>query len=259
MSDTSTIDTPSRQTGAFTPGAFVWHEIRTPDMATAKAFYTALFGWTLTDAEMPGAEYYLIQNGTKQIGGLFKLEDDMPAHVGSFISVPDVDAAAATVVAAGGQVCLGPMDIPGIGRFAQILDPQGAFVALYRDLKGDPDTADTQNHDFCWDQLQTPDLDGAAAFYHRVVGWTADRPAPDMGIFRMGELMEASFGPAPDGVPPNWLTLIAVADLAAQTAKAESLGATILAADVPAGPYGRYSVVQDPTGAVFGLFQGNER
>jgi predicted enzyme related to lactoylglutathione lyase len=158
---------------------------------------------------------------------------------------------------AGGMVCMEPEDIPGVGRFAMIADPQGAFVALYKTLAGDPDTSDPQPGEFCWDQLNTTDMAAAGAFYGQVLGWSHVQAGPEMGFFKYGELMEASLGIAPEGVPPHWLCFVAVADLAAATQKAESLGATVLMGHLDAGDWGRFSIIQDPVGAVLAIHQGN--
>jgi predicted enzyme related to lactoylglutathione lyase len=259
MTDPSTLEAAAGPTGTHTPGAFVWHELRTKDVAGAQPFYAALFGWTYAKSPVPGVDYHLIQLGERRVGGMFNSAGhDFPSHWGSFVSVPDVDEAADLTKAAGGELCAGPEDIPGVGRFAMIQDPQGAFVALYRNLASDPDSSDTQTGEFCWDQLNTTDMAAGAAFYQKVVGWTYEQPAADMGLFKQGDLMEASLGIVPAGVPPHWLSFIAVDDLTAVSQQAVSLGATVLMADLPAGPWGRFSVIQDPVGAVVGFFQGNE-
>jgi predicted enzyme related to lactoylglutathione lyase len=254
MTETATV------TGTHTPGAFVWHELRTKDVAQAKAFYTGLFGWTYQQAKsLPGVEYHLIQLGDKQIGGVFNATGhEMPSHWGGLISVPDVDQAAEATTAAGGEICAPPQDIPGVGRFVMIFDPQGVSVGLYKTLHGDPDTSKPLEGEFCWDQLNTTDMAGAAAFYQKVVGWSQEQPTPGMSVFTYGDALEASLGLVQEGIPPHWLTFIAVGDLSQATQKAQTLGATVLMANVEAGPWGRFSVIQDPVGAVFALFQPNE-
>jgi predicted enzyme related to lactoylglutathione lyase len=258
MTETSTQTTTASQIGPHTPGAFVWHELRTKDTVKAQQFYTALFGWTVTKSEVPGMDYHLFHLGGKQIGGLFNSTGhEMAAHWGSFISVPDVDMAAAAAKDAGGQLCAGPDDIPGVGRFAMISDPQGAFVALYKQLMGDPDTSHSEAGEFCWDQLNTTDMTAGAAFYEKVIGWTAKQPTPDMGVFKFGDSMEASLGIVPPGVPAHWMPFILVDNLVDATQKAETLGATVLMGNIDTGDFGRYSIIQDPVGAHIALFQGN--
>jgi predicted enzyme related to lactoylglutathione lyase len=112
--------------------------------------------------------------------------------------------------------------------------------------------------EFCWDQLTAPDLDAAAAFYQRVVGWTMDSPSPEMGIFKSGDLMEASLMVAPAGMDSHWLTYVYTPDLAGATQTAASLGATIVLANMEGGEWGYFSLIQDPTGAFVALYRGPE-
>ena len=252
MSQNATAGTP---TAVYTPGAFVWHELQTKDTAKAETFYTALFGWTIKAVDMGNMMYHLIHLGDKQIGGMMTVQDEkLPSFWTGYVSVPDVDQAAASATAAGGQIVAGPMDIPNVGRFAISVDSLGAVVALFKSVHGDPLTDRPESGEFCWDHLNTTDAAASTAYYEKVVGWQK----AEGDVFKYGDLMEASFGAAPEGVPPSWVTHIVIPDLAAATQKAAGLGATILMSDVPAGEFGRFSVIQDPTGGVFALFQGNE-
>lgn len=66
-------------------------------------------------------------------GGMFDRPAEMPVSAWLYyVAVPDLDAAVAAVRAHGGQVCNGPMDVPGGGRIAQCSDPQGAMFALHQ-------------------------------------------------------------------------------------------------------------------------------
>jgi predicted enzyme related to lactoylglutathione lyase len=254
MSQNATAGTP---TAVYTPGAFVWHELQTKDVAKATQFYTDLLGWTVKSADMGGGRiYHLIHVGDKQIGGMcLPQSEGTPSFWAGYVSVTDVDKAAATAKAAGGQIVAGPMDVPTVGRMAVSIDPQGAVVNLFKSVHGDPDTSGMPAvGEFCWDSLNTTDVAGGSAYYEKVVGWT---PA-DGGVFKFGDLMEASFGLAPAGVPASWLSHVFVPNLTEYTQKAESLGATVLMANVDTGEWGKFSVIQDPTGGVIALFQGSE-
>lgn len=120
-----------------TPGAVSWTELTTPDPAAAQAFYGALFGWKFDAMPMPEGTYHVIKVGDADaIGGILATPPQakgMPPTWGSYVTVADCDATAAQCKALGGKVCLEPMDIPGVGRFAMLQDPQGAtlFVIAY--------------------------------------------------------------------------------------------------------------------------------
>jgi predicted enzyme related to lactoylglutathione lyase len=116
------------------PGAFTWCELNTRDVAGAKAFYAAVFGW---DAEtsgeggpMPYTEFKL---GGQSIAGMMEMGGHMPAEVPPhwlvYIEVADTDAAAAKAAELGGSVIVPATDYPG-GRFAIVSDPQGATLGL---------------------------------------------------------------------------------------------------------------------------------
>ncbi len=116
-----------------TPGAFSWNELMTSDPAAALAFYTALLGWTTQKMAMPGADYHLLKVGDTSVGGVMALPPEarasgMPPNWGSYVTVADVDATARKATELGGTVAHGPLDIPGVGRMAVIIDPQGAAI-----------------------------------------------------------------------------------------------------------------------------------
>ena len=119
------------------PGFFSWNELMTTDVEAAKGFYTGLLGWTAEDKPMPemGMTYTLLKVGDTPVGGLMAMPPEagpMPPVWGSYVNVDDVDAAAQKAVALGGSVYKEPMDIPGVGRFCVVGDPQGAFLALIK-------------------------------------------------------------------------------------------------------------------------------
>jgi len=116
-----------------TPGAFSWNELMTSDPEAALAFYTALFGWNTRKMAMPGGDYHVVNVGETAIGGVMALPAEakaggMPPNWGSYVTVADVDATARQATGLGGKVVHGPQDIPGVGRMAVIIDPQGAAI-----------------------------------------------------------------------------------------------------------------------------------
>lgn len=112
-------------------GFFSWCELLTSDEAAAKDFYTRLFGWTLEEMPM-GMPYTIVKADGKGIGGIMKIPEEatgMPPAWGAYVTVDDVDAVAKTAVALGGSILVEPRDIPGVGRFCVIRDPQGAVIS----------------------------------------------------------------------------------------------------------------------------------
>ena len=116
-----------------TPGAFSWNELMTSDPESALRFYTALLGWTVQKMSMPGMDYHVLKVGDTSVGGVMALPAEakaggMPPCWGSYVTVADVDAIARRAAELGGKVVHGPVDIPGVGRMAVIVDPQGAAI-----------------------------------------------------------------------------------------------------------------------------------
>ncbi len=114
------------------PGAFTWSELVTSDLARSKAFYSDVFDWGWGGAD----EYAEAQVAGRTIGGVMPrppdLPPDMPDHWLVYFGATDVDADAKKAESLGATVVVEPTDIPGTGRFAVLLDPQGAAFALFK-------------------------------------------------------------------------------------------------------------------------------
>lgn len=128
---------PGRSPGAELvndPGAWCWNELATPDPAAAGDFYCGLFGWGRLTRDMGGMEYTTFSNSGRPIGGMYKPGPDepMPASWTVYFAVDDCDASLAEAQSLGGAVLAPAMDIPGVGRFAMLADPQGAVFAIIK-------------------------------------------------------------------------------------------------------------------------------
>ena len=114
-----------------TPGAFSWCELMTSDPTSAAEFYRELFGWKTETMNM-GMPYQVVKVGESAIGGIMGMPPGAPGGMPpmwmSYVTVTDVDALVKRVVALGGKVQMPPTDIPTVGRFAVIHDPQGATL-----------------------------------------------------------------------------------------------------------------------------------
>ena len=112
-------------------GAFSWCELMTTDVDAAKIFYTKLFGWDCEDMAMPGMTYTVVKAGAKEIGGIMTIPKEAqgtPPVWGMYVTVDDVDLTARTAEQIGAKILVPPMDIPKVGRFCVIQDPQGAVI-----------------------------------------------------------------------------------------------------------------------------------
>ena len=118
-----------------THGTFSWFELMSRDPAGSRSFYSQLLGWKLQDVPMGEGEPYTVAGvGEDQVAGIMRMPEEVPevvpTHWGCYITVDDVDASSETAVRLGAVLLMQPTDIPGIGRFCTIKDPQGAVISL---------------------------------------------------------------------------------------------------------------------------------
>ena len=117
------------------PGSFCWNELMTTDTAKDKAFYTDLFGWGAKTQSFGDFEYTMFQNGERGAGGMLQITPEMgpiPSNWLTYFSVDDCDAKVQKATELGGKVMKPADDIPGVGRFAILIDPQGAAFAIIK-------------------------------------------------------------------------------------------------------------------------------
>jgi predicted enzyme related to lactoylglutathione lyase len=137
---------PRRHAGAGISGetgAICWNELATTDTDRAEAFYAGLFGWSATTHEMGGSRYTTFARDGEPCGGMLPVDPSWGAvspHWLVYFAVSDCDGQVALVQSLGGAVRVPPADVPGVGRFAVVADPQGAtFAMLQRRTEGRKD------------------------------------------------------------------------------------------------------------------------
>jgi len=115
-------------------GTFMWNELQTDDVASARTFFADVLGWSFQEMDVGAGPYTIAMAGETMAGGMMKMDgpqfEGMPPHWMAYIKVDDVDGAAARVEAAGGKVMQPPFDIPTVGRIAMIADPTGAVIGI---------------------------------------------------------------------------------------------------------------------------------
>ncbi|MEN9484514.1 MAG: hypothetical protein RJB37_2394 [Pseudomonadota bacterium] len=117
-----------------THGAISWSELMTTDPMRSADFYHQLFGWTVETMPMPQGPYRILKVGDTAIGGIMGIPPTappaMPPNWCPCVTVDSADETAGECAALGGRVLIEPTDIPGIGRFAVLQDPQGAVLNI---------------------------------------------------------------------------------------------------------------------------------
>jgi hypothetical protein len=117
------------------PNSFCWNELATPDTEKAGDFYTKLFGWGKKVQQMGPMTYTSFMNGDRPAGGMYKPAPEMgniPPNWLVYFAVDDTDAKVKKAEELGAKSIAPPMDIPDVGRFAILQDPQGAAFAIIK-------------------------------------------------------------------------------------------------------------------------------
>jgi len=247
-------------------GLFVWYEHLTKDPKAAIAFYGEVVGWKTQP--FPGGGGYIMWVGSQgPLGGVMELPEQAakmgaPPHWMAHVQVDDVDATAALTKKLGGKVHKEPTDIPTVGRFAVIADPQGAPIAIFKPGGAMALHDSSKEGEFCWNELMTSDSAAAFRFYSEIFGWKVlqDMDMGAMGtyrIFGVGEKRVGGMMTAPKGapLPPMWIFYAETSDLDAAMGRATKKGAKVMNGpmDVPGG--GRIAQLMDPQGVAFALHQ----
>jgi hypothetical protein len=244
-------------------GRFVWQELMTGDTGGAAAFYSKVVGWhTMPSAADPSYTQFGLGGG--YYAGMMKMPEDARAAGAKpqwlpYIGVADVEASAAAAERLGGYVKKPGADIPTIGRFAILSDPQGATFAIFKPVQagmGAPSEAPLGS--FAWLELATTNNEAAFDFYSKLFGWQALQRM-DMGP-QGTYLIFGADGVQRGGMyhvnqerssSPYWLPYASVASADASGAAATAAGGRIVVGpmDVPGG--GRIVQFTDPSGALF--------
>jgi uncharacterized protein len=249
-------------------GRFVWYEHLTRDVPAAIAFYSDVVGWK-TQPFGQGSDYLMWVGSQGPLGGVIRLPDELarmgvPPHWMAHVAVDDVDAAAARVSQLGGALRKPPEDIPTVGRFAIVADPQGAVISLFQPLPRGPMAPHDASKDgeFCWNELHTSDSAAAFRFYSTLLGWKGlqELDMGPLGTYRIYGLGETGLGgmmtkPPGAPMPTSWLYYVSTGDLEPAIGRATRRGAKVMNGpmEVPGG--GRIAQLLDPQGAAFALHQ----
>lgn len=261
-------------TGDEARGRFVWHDLMARDVDSAASFYTELIGWKtqLWEDNPTDKPYSMWMNGESPLGGLMDMPDtvpeEVPSHWLAYIATPDVDAIAHRAEELGGKLLHGPEDIPTVGRFAVLADPQGAVICAYTPANQHPWSAEPAKlGEFSWHELATTDHAAAFDFYSTLFGWQKMEAMDmgEMGVYQMYGREEDGYPlggifnkPAEMPGPPAWLSYIRVPDVNAAAEGVKKLGGQILNGpmEVPGGDL--IAQCLDVQGAAFALHSKSE-
>jgi len=256
-------------TGEYRHGKLVWIDLVTADVSAAQKFYGALFGWSFEEVEGGKARYALAYQDGAPVAGM-AARQPKPGQVRqsrwiAYMSVADVDQAAAGVIGKGGKILIPARTVDGRGRMAVLADPDGAPLGLIKSSSGDPPDYRAELGEWIWAIYQSPDAASAAAFYQDLGGYEVvpddDRLGNALSFTLQAEgFARASLVEIPAGTTelrPDWLYFVRVPDVAATVARAVELGGRVIVAPRPDLLNGRMAVITDPGGAPLGLLAWN--
>jgi predicted enzyme related to lactoylglutathione lyase len=248
-------------------GRFVWYEDLTRSIPAATAFYGDVVGWKTQPFQNDGhGEYQMWVGSQGPLGGVMEITGDLAKqgarpHWMAHVQVEDVDATARLAKARGGRVQVEPTDIPTVGRFSVIVDPQGASLSVFRPTQEMTLHDVSKDGEFCWNELLTSDAAAAAQFYGELLGWKIlDEmdmgPAGKYRIFGVGSQRLGGMFTVPKGqpMPPMWLYYASTSDLDAAVGRATRKGAKLMNGPMDV-PQGRIAQLMDPEGAPFALHE----
>jgi predicted enzyme related to lactoylglutathione lyase len=251
---------------------FVWYELVTNDMDKATAFYSQVVGWDVRDSGMPGMRYMIFGKSGKDVGGMMTWAaagaPGMPPEWMAHIHTAKLDEELKAVVADGGTVIKPAQAIPGVGRFAVVLDPQQVKYLLFEPAGNyiPPRLEQMNAGNVGWHELLTDDAEKAFDYYSGHYGWQKDY-AHDMGsmgiyqtfrtdtpLYAGGMMNLSSCCPGITERPkPHWKFYFTVEDVGAAEKRILEAGGNITAPamDVPGGSRVLHAV--DDQGCGFAL------
>ena len=241
-----------------------WLDLSSSDPGASRDFYAKLFGWQVEVNPDPlYGGYAVAKVGGKDVAGIGpKMMAEAPTAWNIYIGTDDADALAGKVKAAGGNVVAPPMAVGEQGRMAVFQDPSGAYISAWEPKAMGGFGTDAPNS-FGWAELNARGLSKALPFYAAVFGWASKQSEMGEGQPPYTEFLRAGTSVAgamemnpmvPAEVPSYWMAYFEVADIDASFRKALELGAREMLAPLDF-PGGRFGIVSDPQGAVFGLLK----
>jgi predicted enzyme related to lactoylglutathione lyase len=243
-------------------GTPCWVDLGAKDIPKAISFYSSQFGW---DIEQGGPEfggYSMAQLDGRNVAGIGPLmgPPDAPSAWATYFASSDVDATAAKVKKAGGQLVMEPMDVMDAGRMLVASDTTGATFGVWQ--AGSHSGVQVANVPgaFTWSEHMSRDFEGAKAFYAAVFGYEYGDMSSDgfsyATLLINGQQVVGGIGGYPGGSenahPAFWGVYFGTVDTDKAVDLVTGHGGQVVrpAAD---SPYGRMAVVADNQGAVFSL------
>jgi uncharacterized protein len=246
---------------AWTEGTPSWVELMVPDLESAKAFYTGLFGWEYNQGGEEYGNYAVAVLDGEPVAGLGPMQgpDGQPPAWMTYLEASDLQVAVDRVTAAGGSVVAPPMPVGEFGSLAMAADPTGAVFGLWKSGQHTGINRYNEPGSFVWAEAMVSDFTAAQAFYAAVFGYQYDAVEPGLNysVINLDGRPVAGLGDlalTDSGLPSHWRVYFAVGDIADTVARVTELGGRVLAEPWDT-PFGQMASVSGRAGEVFHLNQ----
>lgn len=246
-------------------GRFLWQELMTTDADAACAFYSKITGWASETWEQDSSYRILSTPNNGPVGGVMQLpesEQDAGTYWLPYIGTDDIESTVESAERLGASVVKEVSDVPNVGKYAILTDPQGAKFGLLQPSsppEGSSAESVSETGKFSWHELGTSDADAAWSFYQELFGWQ------ETGVHDMGEeglyRMFGTNGTPMGGIykckdhSPSWLGYVSVpsAQDVVETVRNENGQVVVGPMEVPSGDV--IVQIQDPQGALFAVIE----
>lgn len=242
-------------------GRFTWYELLSTDPKAALDFYAGLNGWSHKKWD---TDYDMWMIGDQPMAGCFQLpseaqEQGAPTHWVGYIHCDDVDATKAKAIELGATELIS-MDLPEVGRFSMMHDPQHAVIAFFQPAEEPGQEQDAAPGHFSWHELMAADYKAAFSFYSELFGWEImkDMDMGEFGIYRLfgrnGKQMGGMFNKPPEVPVASWLYYVDVPNVDESAAAITAAGGKIVQGPMEVPDGGRIVQAMDPQGGMFALY-----
>ena len=253
----------------FTEGEICWTDLQTSDVAAAKAFYAAVFGWRFEDLPTPdGRSYAQAFLGEDLVTVIApqnpqQLAAGAPGQWNVYFASSDAQELAADLVHAGGTLEFGPEDVGGTGVMVFFAPPGGGTTGAWQAGSHAGTARSAEPGTLAWAELLTPEPQSAVGFFQQLFGQdVTEYPQDDGGKYStlmVNGVEVAGIAAVPadaEGtLEPGWHVYFGVSSVAGAVAAAEAAGGTVLIAPDGAEEAGTIATLEDPQGGVFSVLE----
>jgi uncharacterized protein len=228
-----------------------WYDMTVTDLATAKSFYAALFGWQFESSPW---KYEKAYRRGKAVAAISEGQPEGQSNWTVYLATDDIEATTRAVAKAGGTVVKEPHDAP-TGRLAIVADPTGAVCGLWQGESFDGSEVVNEAGAPCWAEVSSVDPPTAADFYATVFGVEVRRPFPGFDYAQLlldGREVAGILGHTHERRPAKghgaWLVYFQVEDTDDAARTAVGHGGAVVEQPADTG-FGRLAILADPAGA----------